>query len=194
MKSIIINYKLKDSVTNEKLQKIVSSCKSNKHKVKLNIYDFSLDKNLSKQVQDVDIRQDDDSYLDIHVLTKNYEDYGESNSEIYKNIIPYADSTAFALIESQVMFKNNALDELDFSIFEDTNIGCLYFDYDYIHNDLRTRIYLCSSNTTKNIPIPLLIFSTQKLIENMSHENSDQQTFASSVTKHIPKSLCDVIV
>ncbi len=48
MKSIIINYKIKDSVTDNYLQKIVDSCKCTKYKVKLNIYDFSLDKNLSK--------------------------------------------------------------------------------------------------------------------------------------------------
>lgn len=183
MKNIAINYIVHNNINAEKFNAIVKPITENKkYKTKLNVYDFSL----KKELHDYDLSK----YQDIEYSWTecDYEDVKEANSIVLKNFINFADSICTSIVYDNLIFNNNSIDEIDVSLFENDYIGFIYSDY-IVDNK---RFFLKSHSSNSQINTPMVFWSTEKLLKHISENNILQLIYGSYVGIHIPKPLCTV--
>jgi hypothetical protein len=179
MKSIVINYSIVREVDKEKIHEILNGCKSNKYKVYLNLYDFSLTKKIKNYVDDIS----DDS-IKISVYERDYEDSEKFVQMITDDIIKYSNSIAYAALNDSIVLNDNSLDSIDFDIFKNDIYGFLYFDYSI--NGIRCFV----KSRMEKLVMPVIFFSLGATIKNISSDNVIETLLKNTIGLHIPKSLC----
>lgn len=183
MSNILINYSILNNSTKENIEKIINGCYSKQHKITLNLYDFSLKKNVKKLITEIT----NDEYIKINVINKDFEDSNKFLEIILDSIIQYGDCIVFTAINDNCILKKDAIDSIDYKRFEEKIHGFTYFDY----NVNNIRCYLKS--VAANISIPIIFFSTQVIIDNLSEgKNTISHVLKNSISHHISKNLCDI--
>ena len=183
MNSIVINYKILKNIDISKLQTIIDGCISNKYKVFLNLYDFSLSKNLEKYLQSLNPLN-----IDISVINHDYEDFSNADNIILNNIIKYGDGTAFAIFPDNLVLDKNCIDQFNFDILKDEINGLIYFDYT-INN---IRCFLRSRVMNIKINVPVVFWSIPKLIKFISEQDKLNIISTNFAAIHIPNSICKI--
>ena len=183
MNSIVINYKILKNIDISKLQTIIDGCISTKYKVFLNLYDFSLSKNLEKYLQNLNPIN-----IDISVINHNYEDFSNADSIILNNLIRHGDSIAFGIFPDNLVLDKNCIDEFNFNLLQDEINGLIYFDYT-INN---IRCFLRSRVMNIKINVPAVFWSVSKLIRFISDQDKLNIISTNFAAIHIPNSLCKI--
>ena len=184
MNSILINYKIVKSIDEERLKALVLGCISKNYNVILNIYDFSLTKNIQKYITGLDLEKK----IKISVIEKDYEDAENADKIILQNLIPFANTIATAILPEGIILNNLSLDQIDFDKFKNEIIGFLYFDYT-LEN---IKCFMKSRSNGLQISIPAIFWSTKKLLANISNENLLQNIASNSASIHLAKNLCTI--
>jgi hypothetical protein len=179
MKSILINYSIVREIDKEKIYEILNGCKSDKYKVYLNFYDFSLTKKIQHYVNDIS-----DDKIKISVYERDYEDSKKFIQMITDDIIKYSDSIAYTALNDSVVLNDNCLDSIEFEVFKNGAYGFLYFDYSI--NGIRCFV----KSRLEKLTIPVIFFSLEYTIKNISSDNVIETLLKNSIGLHIPKSLC----
>lgn len=182
MPNILINYSIVKNDTKEHIESIIQGCSSKKNKIILNIYDFSL----NKKVKDIIQRIQKDDNIKITVLDKDFEDADSFLKLVLSTIIQYGDCIAFTALNDNSILKKYAIDNIDLEKFEESIYGFTYFDY----NVNNIRCYLKS--IVGNISVPVIFFSTQKVINSLAEDDTIKHVLSHSISSHIPKSLCNI--
>lgn len=184
MNNIAINYIILNHIESDVLSRIVDSCRSTKYKVSLIFNDFSLDKNIAKQLED--INKDN---INLSTINCDYEDSNNAMNIIVDGFVAYSDSTIVSMVHENLIFKSGIFDTLDLDILD--TYGFIYGDYDI----QGIRCYLRSHAASIKLSIPFVFWSTKKLIESISLSPKDalEYMFNNYMGFHIPKSLCTII-
>lgn len=175
---ILVNLSITNDITESIAKEIIEGCRSLKHKVYLNIYDFSLNKIAKKYTE-----ENQNENLKISVQERDYEESNEYVKIAIQDIIKYADCQSACFLNDSVSLLPQSIDRVNFDIFKDENCGFIYFDYT-IGN---IRCFLRSSGN--NGAVPFIFFSMKKIIENLSKEEPIQDIFSNTISLHIPESL-----
>lgn len=182
MKSIIINYKIINDISHDRLRLLIDSCVSKRYIVVINLYDFSLGKITKGLIN---------NQVNINIIDKDYEDIKKSDSLICGEMLKFADSSAIMIMDDNIRFLPDAIDLLEIDAFEDEHVGSMYCDYE-TEGALKIRSYL-RSHPSHQIPILFLILSTTKVIQNLGEETPLMKIYHSHASKHIPNALCSVL-
>ena len=183
MKNIAINYIIHNSIDSNRFDDIIKPiATSKKYKISLNVYDFSL----KKQSNDYNLSKYDN--IQYSLTECDYEDVKEANKIVVKDFIKFADSICTCIVYDSLIFNNNAIDEIDASLFENDYIGFIYSDY-VVDNK---RFFLKSHSSNSQINTPMVFWSTEKILKHLSGEDVLQAIYSSYVGIHIPKPLCVV--
>ena len=183
MSNIAINYILLNSKDKDILQKMIDSCRSEKHNVSLVLNDFSLDKKIEDTVKEIDHYD-----VRVSVINYDYEDSKNSMEIITKNFAPYAGSDVVAVVYENLIFHSKILDEVDFDTIADGFNVFIYGDY---HID-DIRFFLRSHGSGIQLNIPFVFWSVKKLIENMSKDKILEYVFNNYAGIHIAQSMCTI--
>ena len=183
MKPIVVNYSIAKEIDVERLQEIANGCQSSNHTVRLNLYDFSISKKILSQIESVKAPEN----VKISAINKDYEELSDYVKIAIQDLIKHMDAQSNCFLNESVVLVPNAVDDIDFNLFNtDENYGFLYFDYEI--EGLRCFI----KSTGNKGAIPAIFFSTKKTMENISKEDPIKSIFTSTISLHIPKSLCKV--
>lgn len=185
MQNIVINYKITKKTNDlDILETIIRRCQSDKYRVFLNIYDFSLDK--QNPFLNINAANTSSSVITYHA--KCYEDLNNSDSIILQNLIQHGDSLGYMLLPNNVTLNENFFDLIDFEWLGEENNGVIYFDY-HING---IRCY--TRSRAANIPIntPVTLWSTSKLIRHIHEKEKLQIVGNNYASLHIPYSLCTI--
>lgn len=178
MNNISINYALCKNVNQNIIDRITSLLKSEKYKVSINIYDFSLEKKAKEYV----------SGNQASVIEQDYEEYKDYQSIIVKNFTRYADASLVVILHENVFIHD--LDSIDLTVINDNPLhGFIYTDY----NMNGVRCFVKSHGPTFKMGMPLVFWSKDKIIQYLSDdENPLGVIYHSSIGIHIPKDICTV--
>lgn len=182
MNNIVVNYKISKNIDATAFKRIIDGCSSEKYKVFLNIYDFSLSKNAKEVIN----TKAENKNLKIKIIDKDYEEVQNADNIILSGLIQHGNSLAFAILSENITLKD--LDRLDLEVLKNDINGFLYFDYS-VDN---TRCYLRSRSMNVNIGIPVIFWSTQKLIRYLPEKEKLSIVANKYAGIHIPENLCTV--
>jgi len=182
MNSILINYSLSKDINKNRLQTLLNGCQSDKYKVFLNIYDFSISKNVKEKLDQVNIPKN----IKISVENSDYENLENYIEIVSKTILQYSDSVSYCRLNETISLEPKSIDEIDFSVFDDGNYGFLYFDYDI--NSIRCFIKSYGHNGS----VPAIFFSAKKTLEKLSNGKPITSILSESIGLHIPERLCTI--
>jgi hypothetical protein len=163
------------------VKKIVDNSFSKKHNVFLNLYDFSVSKNIQKIIE-----KNFSDQKNISVFEKDFEDKNEADNIMFENLIQHADSLAFGMMSESTILNESAIDQIDFDLLKDDINGFLFFDYS-VNN---IRCYLRSRSSLVNNNIFCLFWSTEKLIKFINDKDKINTISSNFAGVHIPKDLC----
>lgn len=182
MNSIVINYKITNTLSPDNLEDIINGCRNIKnYKIILNLYDFSLRKNDISNIKDTD-------NLKVYWIKKDYEELNNANDIILSEMIKYSDSVFVTILSNEIIINPEIFDTICFDSYCNKNIGFLYFDYTVSNN----RCFLRSQASGLNIGIPVLFWSTKTLINYLSKDDILESVHKNSIGVHIPKNLCTI--
>jgi hypothetical protein len=181
MSNIVLNYKVCKNIDEPIIEKIVNNSVSEKHKVFVNLYDFSP----LKMVEGI-IKKKFSGNKNISVFTKDFEDRNEADSIMLENLIQYGDSLAFGMMSESIILNKFAIDKIDFELLKEDINGFLYFDY-CVNN---VRCYLKSRSSEINNSIICVFWSTEKLIRFINDKDKMNTISNNFAGVHIPKNLC----
>lgn len=184
MKNIVINYKILKDISQDVLEKIVTGCYSQKYKIFLNLYDFSLSKNTAEYIKTINVADN----INISYSSQNYEDIQESDNIILYNLIQHGDSLSFGIFADNLIFNQGAMDGMDFEALADETNGFLYFDY----NIKNIRCFLRSRSVNVQINVPAIFWSTSKLIRHIPQKDKLNIVGNNYGSIHIPHSMCTI--
>lgn len=177
MKNIMVNIIVKKSANRDAIANIINNCKSSNFNVKINIFDYSLQKQGGLDFEGVDL------------FEPSFEEISEHEKKVLalENIEEYL---AIVDLDSGIMPEEDFLDELSLESFEDENVGSIYSDF-YIMNDdeRKTYVYQKSFPIVENV-LPLVAFSTAWIQKSIEQENCKGIILSQTISKHIPKALC----
>jgi hypothetical protein len=186
MNNIVINYKIVKDINISKFKDIINGCLSNRYKVFLNIYDFSLSKqaeNYLQEIKDIDL-----SNINISVLNYDYEDFSNADNMILNNLIRHGDSIAFGIFPENLIFDSESMNRLDLDLLKNEINGLIYFDY--IINNIRC--FLRSRVMNIKLNVPAVFWSTSKLIRHISEQDKLNIVANNFAAIHIPNSFCKI--
>lgn len=183
MNIVSINYIVQNGMDDQKLAKIISGLSSSKYKVLLNLYDFSLSKNMKDMVSNLKI---DEEKIKIIVIDSDYEELENANKIIVKNFMQYVDSISIAILHDNLILHKDALDRIEFARMKEENIGFTYPDY----NIKDVRCYLRSHASNVQISTPAVFWSTDKILRHIAEQDILSTVYNSYIGVHIPESLC----
>lgn len=162
MNSIAINYIIENPCDKQSVNKILDNCSSDKLKTYLNLFDFTLEKNLKSVLKDFK----NNNNRTINIFEENYEEKANANEIILNNSLQFADTTAMIILNDNTLFNKDCLHEIDFEMLNNINTGFLYSDY-IINN---VRCFLLSHASGVSVGLPVIFWSTHKLIKHMSKD------------------------
>lgn len=186
MNNIVVNYKIIKELDISKLKSIITGCLSSKYKVFLNLYDFSLSKqveNYLKEIKDIDL-----SNIDISVSNHDYEDFSNADNIILTNLIRHGDSIAFGIFPENLIFDSGSMDKLNLDLLKSEINGLVYFDY--IINNIRC--FLRSRIMNIKINVPAVFWSTSKLIRHIWEQDKLNIVANNFAAIHVPNSFCKI--
>lgn len=185
MSNIVLNYKICKNIDASIIEKIVNNSVSEKHKVFINIYDFSP----LKGVEDI-IKKKFSDNKNISVFKKDFEDKNEADNIMLENLIQYGDSLAFGMMSESTILNKFAIDKINFDLLKEDINGFLYFDY-CVNN---VRCYLRSRTSVINNSILCVFWSTEKLIKFINEKDKMNIVSNNFAGVHIAKNLCTVYI
>lgn len=187
MNKLLINYGITSEIDLDGLNAILDGCRSKNNEVNVKFFVFSEENTVGKNIAEVN----DADIATITVLQHSGEDPSNLAEMSKASIIEYASHLASCHVQENIVLKPYALDEMNFSLFkEDNECGGMYSDYDVVAaggKGLRT--FLCSPPIKKQMPIPCVFFSTERVMNFTGQDNPELQVFQQSMIAHIPKSL-----
>lgn len=186
MNNIVVNYKIIKDINISKFKDIISGCLSNKYKVYLNIYDFSLSKQIENYLKDINDLEL--SNINISVSNYDYEDFSNADVIILNNLIRHGDSIAFGIFQDNLIFNTNSIDELNLDLLANEINGLIYFDY----NVNNIRCFLRSRIMNIKLNVPAVFWSTSKLIRNISELDKLNIVANNFAAIHVPNSFCKI--
>lgn len=186
MNNIVVNYKIIKDINISKFKDIISGCLSNKYKVYLNIYDFSLSKQIENYLKDINDLEL--SNINISVSNYDYEDFSNADVIILSNLIRHGDSIAFGIFQDNLIFNTNSIDELNLDLLTNEINGLIYFDY----NVNNIRCFLRSRIMNIKLNVPAVFWSTSKLIRNISELDKLNIVANNFAAIHVPNSFCKI--
>lgn len=184
MKNIVINYKISKNIDNTTFNKIISGCVSEKYKVFLNLYDFSLSKDTKEYTDQLSAINN----LNINYIPQNFEDVKEADQIILGSLIQYGDSVAFGIFGENTILNTGGVDLVDFNLLAEEINGFIYFDY----NIKNIRCFLRSRSTNIQLNVPAIFWSTSKLIRYIPEKEKLNIVGNNYGSIHIPYSLCTI--
>jgi|SRR5210317_980108 hypothetical protein len=179
MHSIKINYIADENVNQHRLEKIFNDLYLKNYLLKIDVYDFSLVKNINKYIETLNNKN-------IRVFEFGYEEHKDAQNVILKNIDK--DSLVFTSIKTNIVIDTKFIDELDFEKLNE-NYGFVYSDYSI----REVRCYMQSHKTGGIINTPMIFWNTKKIMENKNESNVFNHVYGTSMGKHIPKISCKII-
>jgi len=183
MNSIVVNYVLENPITSDNIRSIIDGCISKKYKIHLNFYDFRLNKNLQSIIDDIKV----DKNTVIKIFEKDYEDKKDGTDIIINHCLQFSDSLSMIIFNSYSIINKGALDQIDFSLFTNKNLGFLYTDYTIN----KIRCYLLSHIGGINMNVPIIFWSMPKVIEHLSQDTL-KNIASKSAGIHIPESFFSI--
>ena len=193
MKTIKINLKTHTPLSEEYLINLFLSFKGSKYNVYIDIFDYSLVKDLYNNLEKAAV------YSPVNVKAVLIHDMPFEDKEKWKDdLIKNTVENCFGFdgvvnISSESAFKRGWLDYIDLSVFDDPRIGSIYSDYESSFNGNSIRIHQ-RSQPIMNGFVPLLILSPTKIKEvyNQIKENTDIAVFQNFIAKHVPEVLLSI--
>lgn len=182
MSNISINYIVLNSMESDILSRIVDSCRSKNNTVSLVFNDFSLDKNIEKQLKNINTDN-----VKVSTISRDYEDGTNAMSIIVKEFSTYVDSNIVSIVHENLIFEPGIFDSLNLDILD--TYGFIYGDYTI----QGARCYLRSHAASIKLSIPFVFWSTSKLMDNISQTDVLEYLFNNYMGFHIPESLCTII-
>lgn len=185
MQNIVINYKITKKTNDlDILETIIRRCQSDKYRVFLNIYDFSLNK--QNPLLKIDSAKTSSSIISYH--EKCYEDLNNADNIVLQNLIQHGDSLGYMLLPNNIILSESFFDLIDFQWLSHEGNGLIYFDYHI------NRIRCYTRSRAVNIPIntPAALWSTSKLIRHIHEKEKLQIVGNNYASLHIPHSLCTI--
>lgn len=182
MKHVLIIYKILSDIDQDHLQKIINGCKSKKHNVTINLYDFTLSKKIKSQIQNIEFSD----LVSINVSDENYEDIEKSDQVIVQKLIAYSHFDIVSILVHDVLL-DNTIDQIDFSILEDDDVASIYPDSN-ICTPFNTRVY-GRSHPLMNVGIRCLFVNMSKLLSVLGNENPIGAIYNHYPSCHFPEAL-----
>jgi hypothetical protein len=124
----------------------------------------------------------------IKYIPEFYESIPNADNIVLSNLIRHGDSTAFCILPENVTLFRNALDEIDFSWLNEDLNGFIYCDF-HLNN---IRCYVRSRAMGTQLNLPIVFWSTDKLVRHLGEENKLNIVGNNYASLHIPKSVCTV--
>jgi hypothetical protein len=183
MNIISINYIVQKDIDEKRLSMILNGLTSNKYKILLNIYDFSLSKRVTDLVSNLKL---DPEKIKLLVIPGDYEEREQAHNIITRNFMQYVDSICMTVLHDNLVINNNALDYIDFNILKEETVGFIYPDY----NIKKVRCFLRSHSIRTQINTPVIFWSVDKVLRHMAEKDILNKIYGSYSGVHIPNSLC----
>lgn len=180
MNSIAINYIIENKSDEQSINKILQNCRFDNLKIYLNLFDFTIEQNLKSILKNTK----SDANVIVNIFEESYEDKANANEIIINNIIQFSDTVAMVILNDKSVLNKDLLEDIDFEILNSVNTGFLYSDY--IMNDIRC--FLLSHISGVNLNLPIIFWSTSKLIKHMS-KDVFKTVLATYAGIHIPSPL-----
>lgn len=183
MKSIVLNYRIANDISEDRFNEILTGCYSLNYNVLLNIYDFSICKKAEsylKKIQDETMR--------ISYIKKDFEELDNSEQIITDGLIKYGDSLALCILSENNVLSKGCIDSIDFEGMNNPTNGFIYFDYT-INN---IRCFLRSKGSGMQFSVPVIFWSMSKLIKYISNKNKFDIITSNYTGIHVAKNLCTV--
>ena len=183
MKSIVLNYRIASDISEDRFGEILTGCYSSKYNVILNIYDFSITKNIESYLKRVL-----ETPIKISYIKRDFEEIENSEEIITENLIRYGDSLALCILPETNVLSNDCIDNIDFEWMDDPINGFIYFDYTV--NGIRC--FLRSKGPNIQLNVPVLFWSMSKLIKHISDKDKFGIITNNYTGIHIARNLCTV--
>lgn len=182
MKHVLIIYKIFSDLNQDYLQKIINGCKSKKHNVTINFHDFTLSKKIRSQIENVEF-----SDLEaINISDENYEDIEKSDQIIVQKLISYSHFDVVSILVHDILL-DNAIDQIDFSVFENSDVASIYPDNN-ICTPFSTRVY-GRSHPLMNAGVRCLFVDMSKLFSVLGNEHPVGEIYNRYPSCHFPEAL-----
>jgi hypothetical protein len=179
---VLVNVLCKNKMDPQSLDEISKKCISDSHKVDINICDYTLAKNIKNEIPD--------SFKG-KVTELDFEEF-DNHEKALPAWISDGSYNAVLDIDHSIEPEPNFLDDLELSVFDDENYGCIYSDF-YSKTKSGHKIYVHQKSfPLVNSSVPLIVFSASSFMKSESKENIKGHIISSMVSKHIPKALCSI--
>ena len=194
MKSIVLNYRITGDISRDRFNQILAGCYSSKYNVILNIYDFSISKNIENYMTGAQtgslplLAKRDEENSKISYIKRDFEEIENSEQIITENLIKYADSLALCILPEINVLTEDCIDSIDFEWMNDPINGFIYFDYSV--NGIRC--FLRSKGPNIQLNVPVLFWSMSKLINHISDKDKFGIITNNYTGIHIARNLCTV--
>lgn len=183
MKSIVLNYRITGDISRDRFNQILAGCYSSKYNVILNIYDFSISKNIESYIKSIE-----ETTIKVSYIKRDFEEIENSEQIITENLIKYADSLALCILPEINVLTEDCIDSIDFEWMNDPINGFIYFDYSV--NGIRC--FLRSKGPNIQLNVPVLFWSMSKLIKHISDKDKFGIITNNYTGIHIARNLCTV--
>jgi len=184
---VLVNIICRHEVSKEVLDRMIESCKSLNHEVVVHVCDYSL----SKKIKDSFVESDSDVTV-VKVTEMNYEDMRDHERNIKECNIA-EDCDVIIDVESSLGLEPEFIDVLGLEHLEDKNYCSVYSDF-YSQTKNGHKVYVHQKSfPLSSTSLPLLAFSSEDYLSNVTEENVKGFLLSSKLSKHTPLALCSVI-